>query len=197
VSPLSASGYRAGNTPVRMVGALLGLGVVVGFAATLLFPLTGLGLERWWPAPAMALACGAALAYVGTRANSGGTLGEDAVVVRYLLRGERVLPHREIAWAYVHCMRTSLVFAVASDESLHLLSDDGTAVQLSLPPRGRERERALRALSALEPKLSRAYLGFSPEAARAWARRAQDPAAWRRLVESQAGRPRRLAVPGG
>ena len=58
---------------------------------------------------------GAALAHVGTRANSGGTLGEEAVVVRYLLRGERLLLHREIAWAYVHRMRTSCDLSWESD----------------------------------------------------------------------------------
>ena len=184
--------WSAGNTAVRMVGALMAAGVVVGFAATLLFPFTGLPFERWWPAAAMALACGGALVFVGTRANSGGALRPDGVVVRYLLRGERFLPHAEIAWAYVHRMDTSLVFAVASDEMLRLMAHDGTSLQLSLPPRGKAREEALAALAALEPKLTRAYLGFTPEAARAWARREDDPAAWRRLVEAQSRQGRKL-----
>lgn len=182
--------WSAGNTPVRMVGALMAAGVAVGFAATLLFPFSGLPFGLWWPAPAMALACGAVLAFVGTRANSGGRIGEDGVVVRYLLRADRVLPFGEIAWAYVHRMRTSLVFVAASDESLRLVANDGTSVQLSLPPRGKARDEALAALSALETKLTRAYLGYAPEAARTWARREEDPAAWRRLVERQ--EPRRL-----
>ncbi len=174
-----------------MVGTLMGLGVALGFVATVLFPLTGLPFERWWPAAAMALACGATLILVGTRANSGGTLGEEGVVVRYLLRGERVLPHSEIAWAYVHRVRTSLLFVAASDDALRLVAYDGTGLQLSLPPRGRAREAALAALAELEGKLSRAYLGYTPEAARAWARREEDPAAWRRLVEAQGRQGRR------
>lgn len=177
--------WSAGNTPVRMVGALMGLGVVVGFAATLLFPLTGLPIGRWWPAAAMALACGGTLIFVGTRANSGGTVGEDGVVARYLLRPERALPHAEIAWAYLHRTKTTLIFLAASDEALRLVAYDGTSLQLSLPPRGRAREEALAALEAIEAKLSRAYLGYTPEAERAWARQVEDPAAWRRLVEAQ------------
>ena len=191
-APAEARPWSAGNTPVRMVGVLMGLGVAIGTGATLLFPLTGLPFGEWWPASAMALACGAALVFVGTRANSGATLGGDGVVVRYLLRAERVVPYPEVAWAYVHRMKTSLVFATSSDESLHLLAWDGTAAQLSLPPRGRARADALAAIEALEPKLGKAYVGYTPEAERAWAGRRSDPGAWRRLVEAQIQRPRRF-----
>jgi hypothetical protein len=110
----------------------------------------------------MALGLRATLILVGTRANSGGTLGEEGVVVRYLLARRARAAALGDRLGLRAPVRTSLLFVAASDDALRLVAYDGTGLQLSLPPRGPRREAALAALAELEGKLSRASWATRP-----------------------------------
>lgn len=191
---LPAPRWSAGNSPVLMVGWLAGLGAGLGLASVVLFPLAGFAFAAFWPAVAMALACGAVFAFVGTRMNAGGSLEADGLRARYLLRRARTWRYDEVAWAYLFRQRTSLLWASADDESLHLVTFDGTDLQLTLPARGARRRHALEVVAALPARIPNAYVGFSQEAARAWPRRGENPRSWAWLVERQAPEGRRLVT---
>jgi hypothetical protein len=182
----------AGNTPIRMVALLSGAGTILGTVGVVFFSSAGVALAQWWPTVAMALACGAIFGIVGTRMNVGARLGPDGLVATYLLRRARNWSPLEVAWAYLHQQRTTLLGMAARDEALHLVTYDGTDVQLSLPARGARRERALGVLETVPAWLPRAYIGFASEAVRAWNSRDENPRGWEWLVANQESR--RLAA---